>query len=105
MKRNEIPTPVPGHQKASAVVTAALGTLAYPVTKQEAIARVGGWQIPYDRETKVPLADLLAGVPVDQFTDVSQAARVVDQHWGRLARNLEAVEQAERSQRKAPARR
>lgn len=95
MKRDEVPTRLPGHQKASAAVTAALGTLPYPVTKHEAIARVGDWQVPLDKDTSVSLADILNGISADQFENVGQASRVVDQQWGRIARTLEDVARAQ----------
>jgi hypothetical protein len=98
MKRDVIPTPIANHQKASAAVTAALGTLSYPITKQEAIAKVGDWKIPYSADMRLPLGHMLKGIPEDHFADVSQATAVVDKHWGRIAQNLEAIEKAERAQ-------
>lgn len=99
MKREEIPTPIAGHRKASAAVTAALGTLSFPITKNDAIRAVGKWDIPLDAQTRVPLADLLRGVPTDSFDDVAAATAAVDKHWGRLARTVGAIERAERDAR------
>ena len=96
MKREEIPTPIAGHRKASAAVTAALGTLSFPITKNDAIRAVGEWHIPLDARTRVPLGDLLRGVPAESFGDVAAATAAVDKHWGRLARTVGAIERAER---------
>ncbi|HEX2021387.1 MAG TPA: hypothetical protein VHH36_01635 [Candidatus Thermoplasmatota archaeon] len=96
MKHDALPTPVANHQQASAAVTAALGTLDFPISKREAIRKVGDWSIPVASDLKVPLGNILRGVPEDDFADVSQAANAVDRHWGRIAQSLHEVEKAEK---------
>lgn len=85
MKKNEIPTPQPNHQDASAAVTAALGTLSFPIEKKAAIRQVGDWKVPYTNDAKVSLGKILEAVPNERFEDVGQAVRAVDAHWGRVA--------------------
>lgn len=96
MKHHEFHDASAGRRKASDTVTAALLTLQYPITKQEAIRRVGSWEVPYAADVRLPLANLLQGVPVDTFRDAGAAAAAVDRRWGHMAKNLEAVERAER---------
>lgn len=91
MKRDETPTPSPGHQKASAALTAALGTLSYPISKEAAIEAIGTWKIGHIKDVPVALGNMLKGVPDEEFRDVSHAARALDQHWGRMLANLDAM--------------
>lgn len=88
-------------RKGSAAVTAALGTLEFPITKEEAISRIGSWEVPAG-DSRVELADLIRGVPAERFRDVRAATAAVDHRYDRLARNLEAVEDAERRARERP---
>lgn len=100
MKRDHVPTPMKGHQQASAAVTAALGALDYPVTRADAIRQVGDWRVPTASGAFVRLGDILQNVPVDSFGDVGAAAAAVDRHWGRLAENVQAL--ADAAQREKP---
>lgn len=81
--------------KSSLALSAALGSLEFPITKEAAIARIGDRTIPTDHGVAVSLADLLRGVAEREFEDYLHAARLVDERWSRLARNLAAVEAAE----------
>lgn len=83
MKVEEKPVRQPDHRRGSAAVTAALGTLPFPVSKEEAIQRVGDWKVPYGDGSTVPLRAILEKVPEDGFEDVGEALIAVDQHWGR----------------------
>lgn len=85
--------PLPGDSLAG--IQNALGSLPYPISKQEAIRRLGEAEFPYD-DLRVPLANLLRGVPVDDFPDEKAAQRAVGERWTRLARMLEEVSRAER---------
>lgn len=81
---------------ASAAMTTALSSLAYPTTRAEAMRNVGGWEV----EDGVPLRDLLAGVAEESFRDYHTAAKAVDKHWGRIARALAEVDAAEQASRR-----
>ena len=83
------------NRKASTTVTAAMGTLQFPITKEEAISRIGSWEIPA-AGTHVQLADLIRGVPAERFRDMRAATAAVDHRYDRVARNLEAINEAER---------
>ena len=87
MHQDEIPRRSSGHREASASITAALATLPFPVTKEEAIGRVGNWKVPVGRE-RVPLARMLEAMPKEEFADPADAINAVDQHWGRMVANL-----------------
>ena len=88
MRADEVPHRMPDHEAASAAVTAAFSLLPYPITKDAAIEAVGGWSVPCDDGTRVPLAAMLAALPVDRFEDPAQAAEAVDRHWGDVTRTL-----------------
>lgn len=103
MNRDEFSNHAGGHRRAAAAMTAVLGRLSFPISKEDAIREVGDWEIPYDRDTRVPLGDLLRGVQVERFGDVGDATAAVDRHWVWLARALDEVEAAQR--RAPPARR
>ena len=83
--------------KTTQALSAALGSLPFPISKQAAIQRLGDATVPTDHGVAVPLADLLQGVPAERFHDYLHASRLVDERWTRLARNLAAVERAERN--------
>lgn len=91
MKKRDIPTPHPHHQEASAAITAALGTLSYPVEKDAAIRKVGDWKVPYGEEARVPLAQILEAIPTERFSHVGEATSAVDAHWGRIAETLQGL--------------
>ena len=61
---------------------------SYPVTKAQAIEKVGAWKVPLGDE-KVPLGDLLARMPVEDFADPAEAVKLVDWHWARMVRSDE----------------
>lgn len=98
MRKEEIPTPHPGHAQASARITAALGTLKYPIEKDAAADKVQKWRIPME-EQEVSLADILEHVPKDRFLDVADATKAVDQHWGRIHDLLVGAEKMEQEQK------
>lgn len=83
MNKDEIPQRAAGHQRASARITAALATLPFPTTKQQAIGLVGDWQVPIGDE-RVPLQRLLEALPKEDFETPAEAINAVDQHWGRM---------------------
>lgn len=87
MHQDEIPRRGSGHREASASITAALSTLPFPITKQEAIGRVGDWKVPVGGD-RVPLSQMLEAMPKEDFTDPADAINAVDQHWGRMVANL-----------------
>lgn len=92
MNKDEIPKRAPHHQEASASMTAAFATLPYPVTKQQAVEKLGDWKVPLAEGERVPLRKLLEGMPEEEFSDPTQAVRAVDQHWGRMVANLRDAE-------------
>ena len=87
MHQDEIPLRAPGHREASASITAAFATLPYPVSKEEAMRKVGEWKVPLGDE-KIPLGRLLEGMPVEEFSDTTDAIRSIDQHWLRMTASL-----------------
>lgn len=86
----------PSRREELAGIRNALGALPYPITKQEAIRRVGEQAFPYE-DLRVPLADVLRGVHAERFPDAKAAQRAVDERWSRLARMLDEVSRAERA--------
>lgn len=88
MKLDEIPHRHPHHQQASASATAALATLRYPAAKEDIIAKVGDWPIPYAHGVRVPFAQIIEALPEERFDDVAQAINAVDLHWGDVEENL-----------------
>lgn len=100
MKREELPTPVANHQKASAAVSAALGMLEYPATKAEVMRKVGDWGIPVAGDLKLPLKQMLKAIPEERFQDVSEAQGAIDRHWGAIQANLKAIEKAQKKRAK-----
>ena len=78
-------------------VSAALETLDYPISKRDAIARVGRVEILAAPDVRVELGDLLRGVPGDVLRDRRTTAAAVDTRWHGVVRNLAAVERAERA--------
>lgn len=93
------PAPLLRQMKGSERIADALRGVAYPVTKQELIARLADIVLEVDEHTVQSLPDLVRGVPVARFHDEAHARRAVDARWSRIARNLAAVEQAERTLR------
>jgi hypothetical protein len=77
------------HEDASASIAAAMATLPYPIALEEAVRRVGDWKVPLAPGETVPLGQLLAGIPQEQFKAPEDALRAVDQHWGRMMGALE----------------
>lgn len=94
MKKHEIPTQHPGHQQASAKITAALGTLNYPAEKEKVVRKVGDWRVPVEGEEHT-LADILNAMPNERFRDVADATNAVDHHWGRIADTLRGAQRTE----------
>jgi hypothetical protein len=88
VKKEERVQPAPGHQKASAVISAALGTVDYPIEKAEMTKRIGHWEVPIDREKKVPLSKILDRIPHDRFDDLSRAQNEIDHHWRAVVQDL-----------------
>ncbi len=101
MKKNEIPSALPNHQDASAAITAAFGTIAFPADKNTVIRKVGDWKVPY-ADKNVKLGKILEAVPQDQFDDVAQAVRAVDAHWGRVADLLAGAAIVDAEKKSAP---
>lgn len=90
---NRIPT---RPREPSTLAGAALGTFRFPLTKAEAIARVGDRTIPYSPDIRVPLADLVRGLPARTLQDSAAATAALDRRWAGIARSLAAVEAAEK---------
>lgn len=97
MKKEFVPQPASHHREGSAAISAAFATLPMPATKEQAIARVGEWKIPYDKERNrsVPLRELIETLPVERFDDPGQAAQLVDRQWGRIAGALRDIPEDE----------
>lgn len=89
MRSEDVPTPVAGHEAASAAVTAAFSILPYPITKDEAIEAVGGWPVPCGDGKRVVLGRMLDLLPQDEFREPMEAVREMDRHWAELQRRLE----------------
>lgn len=73
----------------------ALGSLAFPCSKQQLIDSVGDRRLRYDREADVTLAELVLGVPTDLFKNEHQARRAVDAQWARIVRNMAEIERGQ----------
>ena len=87
MRKEEIPSPAPGHEAASAAVSAAFSLLPYPISKDMAIEAVGDWKVPCGPR-RVPLGAMLDRLPEDEFESPQAAVNAVDRHWGELIRDL-----------------
>lgn len=81
MKAAEKVPHVPGHQEASAVISAALGTVKFPATREDLITKIGGWPVPLDRATKVPFGEIAKLLPHERFDDLVEAQNEIDHHW------------------------
>lgn len=81
--------------RASEEVAEALSKVAFPITKQELIVKLGDARLFYDPETAAPLAEIVRGIQASRFSNAGEAQRMVDQRWARVVKSLAAVERAE----------
>jgi hypothetical protein len=91
-----MPRPEPDHLAATATLTRALSELHFPVTKREAIRRVGERAVPLTPGATVQLGEILEGLSESAFHDFGSAAKAADLNWRRVARSLAEIESAER---------
>jgi hypothetical protein len=87
MRVEDLPSPAPEHEAASAAVTAAFSLLPYPISKDMAIEALGSWPIPLGRES-VPLGRMLDLLPEEDFEGPMDAVRAMDRHWRDIERDL-----------------
>ena len=85
-------------ETAQAIVEESFASLAFPIEKEAAIARVGDRALPWD--SAFTLGDVLRGLPDKAFRDPFHAARAADERLARIAKSLEAVSAAERGRRR-----
>ena len=87
--------------KGSERIDEALRGVEFPISKNDLVLALQGQSIDLG-DTRAALADLVKGIPRAKFTDITTARQAVDTRWARFARNLAAVEQAERAQADEP---
>jgi hypothetical protein len=83
MRHEKMPNPKPGHEAASAAVTAAFSLLPYPISKDMAIEAVGDWKVPCGAQ-RIPLGRMLDMLPEQEFESPQSAVNAMDRHWGDL---------------------
>lgn len=76
-------------------LSVALRTVAFPITKQDLIAKLGDATLEV-AGTHAPISAIVRGVPHARFTDATQAQRAVNMRLEGIARALRAVDEAER---------
>lgn len=82
--------------KGSERIEEALRAVEFPISKNDLVYALQGQSIDLG-DTRAQLADIVRGIPRARFTDIATARQAVDTRWARLAKNLAAVEQAERA--------
>lgn len=82
--------------KGSERIDEALQAVEFPISKMDLVRALQGESIDLG-DTRAQLADIVRGIPKAKFNDVVTARQAVDARWARFAKNLAAVEQAERS--------
>jgi len=80
--------------EGEANLTAAMRTLRFPTSRDEAVARVGGWPLLDDGESRVTLGDILAGMSESTFHDRARAAKEADRRFTSVVRALASVDRA-----------
>lgn len=89
MRIDGLPSPRPNHREASAPVTAAMGLLPHPISKDMAIEAVGSWDAPCGEGRKALLGRMLEALPMDAFDSPASAVQAMDPHWGEVSRALD----------------
>jgi hypothetical protein len=77
-------------------LSTALRTVAFPITKQDLIARLGDATLEV-AGTRAPISTIVRGVPDARFADAGQAQRAVNFRLEGIAKALRAVDEAERA--------
>ena len=69
-------------------MTAALATLPYPISREEAANALDDWPIPISADLAVSAGRILDALPERGFEEPGEAVRAVDKHWGEIARRM-----------------
>lgn len=80
--------------EGEARLTAAMRALQFPTSRAEAVARVGGWPLMDDGESRLTMGDILSGMSDNTFHDRARAAKEADRRFTTVSRALAAVERA-----------
>lgn len=90
MKNTERVAGSPGHQKSSASISAALGTIRFPATREDLITKLAAWSVPLEDGERVPFGEIAALVPRERFETPIEASRTIDRHWADIRKHLGA---------------
>lgn len=82
--------------KGSHAINEALRGVEFPISKPDLVLALQGHSIDLG-DTRALLADIVRGVPRAKFDDAISARKAVDARWASFAKNLAAIEKAERS--------